>query len=327
MELFSEVYSCYYQVLRNILCSQNALTIDDIRNRISEEGFGESFLSIIPRLESGTWDLLKRDGDVYLSRISPAFLTPLSALEKSYLKSLVSDPRIGLFLSGEQLETLNQMLSAVAPLWKQEHFFYFDRFTDGDPYKDQTYRTHFRVLLSALKQNRYVDIDYHAPGNTRIHHYYVPAKLEYSVKNDKFRLLALKKARNGKMQLEILNLSRMQSVRLTEKIWTDSIDLNIIIQNSYYKEPLRILISNRRNALERAMLHFASYLKNTRKIDENTYECLIYYNQTMETELLIEVLSFGPMLNVIGSDRFLNSLKTRLQNQMKMEYLPSFRST
>lgn len=86
MELFSEVYSCYYRVLRNILCSQNALTIDDIRNRISEEGFGESFLSIIPRLESGTWDLLKRDGDVYLSRISPAFLTPLSALEKSYLE-------------------------------------------------------------------------------------------------------------------------------------------------------------------------------------------------------------------------------------------------
>ena len=327
MELFSEIYSCYYQVLRNILCSQNALAIEDIQSRICGEGFGESFLSIIPKLENGSWDLLKKDGEIYISKISPDFLTPLSGLEKSYLKSLLSDPRIGLFLSGEQLEILNHMLTPVTPLWKQEQFFYFDRFTDGDPYNDETYRHHFRTLLFAQKQNRYVDIDYNSPAGTRIHHYYVPARLEYSVKNDKFRLLALKNARNGTLRLEILNISRIQSVRLTEKKMTDRVDLNAMIQNTYYKEPLQILISNRRNALERAMLHFANYYKNTRKIDENTYKCLIYYNRTMETELLIEVLSFGPMLTVIGSERFLNSLRSRLQNQMNIEYLPPSGST
>ena len=63
------------------------------------------------------------------------------------------------------------------------------------------------------------------------------------------------------------------------------------------------------------MLHFANYEKNTTKIDEDTYECLIYYNQGMETELLIEVMSFGPMLQVIGNDRFLNLLKNRLHRQ------------
>ena len=63
------------------------------------------------------------------------------------------------------------------------------------------------------------------------------------------------------------------------------------------------------------MLHFANYEKNTVKIDDNTYECLIYYNQNMETELLIEVLSFGPMLTVIGNERFLGSLKKRLEKQ------------
>lgn len=117
------------------------------------------------------------------------------------------------------------------------------------------------------------------------------------------------------MNLELLNLSRIQSVRPVEKILSSCMDLNTLIRNSYYKEPVTLHIVNRRNALERAMLHFANYEKNTAKIDEDTYECLIYYNQSMETELLIEVLSFGPMLTVMGNKRFLRSLKARLRRQ------------
>ena len=373
MELFSEIYSCYYQLLRHILCSQNALTMQEIREQISQEGFGESMLSIIPKLEDGSWNLFKKDGDLYRSKISSAFTVPLSALEKSYLKALLLDPRIGLFLDREQVEYLQNALAAVSPLWKPEQFYCFDRFSDGDPYADENYRSCFRTLLQAQKQNRYVDIDYTSPKGNRLHHHYVPARLEYSVKNDKFRLLALQPASSsfalrsrGKnrnlahwktdaplmncaalqstqensvdscpknnlsradastlrhaqettnFKLEILNISRIRSVSLLEKRLPAPADLNAIIRRTYYREPLKLRIVNRRNALERAMLHFANYEKNTTKIDEDTYECLIYYNQGMETELLIEVMSFGPMLQVIGNDRFLNLLKNRLHRQ------------
>ena len=135
------------------------------------------------------------------------------------------------------------------------------------------------------------------------------------------RLENSKQVKNGRLRLETLNIARIQSVRPVDKFLTSQIDLNALIEDSYYKEPLRLHIINRRNALERAMLHFANYKKNTRKIDENTYECLIYYNQSMETELLIEVLSFGPMIRVIGNDRFLASLKRRLQKQMECRFI------
>lgn len=318
MELFSEIYSCYYQVLRHLLCNRNPLTIEEIRSQICREGFEESLLSIIPKLEHGDWNLFERKDGLYLSRLKSDFLTPLSNLEKSYLKALLSDPRICLFLSPRQEENLNQMLASVSPLWKQEHFFCYDRFTDGDPYTHELYRRHFRTLLLAQKESRYVDIDYNAPSGNRVHHYYVPARLEYSVKNDKFRLLALKNSGSNGMRLEILNIARIQSLHLTEKTLSSQVDLNAMIQKSYYREPLRLQIVNRRNALERAMLHFANYEKNTRKTDENTYECLIYYNQSMETELLIEVLSFGPMLKVLGNEKFLRSLKERLRKQKRL---------
>ncbi len=318
MELFSELYSCYYQVLRHLLLNQNAITMQDIRAQIIEEGFEESMLSIIPKLESGTWNLFTKDGELYLSKLSPSFLEPLSDLEKSYLKALLSDSRIGLFLTQEQLEALNDMLASVTPLWKPEQLYYYDRFADGDPYDDETYRSHFQVLLHAQKKRQYVDIDYNAPSGKRVHHYYVPARLEYSVKNDKFRLLAFKHTGGQAMRLELLNIARIQNIRTTKKTLASAVDLNALIQNSYYKEPLRLRIVNERNALERAMLHFANYEKNTVKIDENTYECLIYYNQNMETELLIEVLSFGPMLTVLGNEKFLSLLKARLERQTQI---------
>ncbi len=319
MELFSEIYSCYYQVLRHLLSRREPADLEGIRDQIQGEGFEESILAILPKLENGAWKLFEKKGDLYLSRLTAPFVTPLSGLEKSYLKALLTDPRICLFLDREQLDTLDNMLGSVSPLFRQDQFFYFDQFADGDPYQDEEYRRIFRTLLQAQKEKRYVDLDYNSPTGSRVHHYYVPARLEYSVKNDKFRLLALKNIRGDKSRLEILNLSRIQSVRPTEKLLSEETDLNRVIQNTYYKEPVRLHIIDRRNALERAMLHFANYEKNTRKIDQDTYECLIYYNQMMETELLIEVMSFGPMLRVLGNDRFLKSLKTRLRKQMSLD--------
>lgn len=319
MELFSEIYSCYYQVMRHPLQQNVPLTLQDIQRQICAEGFEESLLSIIPKLEDGTWNLFKREGTLYLSRLSSAFAAPISNIEKAYLKALLSDPRIGLFLTDEQCNTLNGLLADTAPLWTPEQFCYYDRFADGDPFEDASYREHFRLLLQAQKESRYVEIEYQSPKGGRLHHYYMPARLEYSVKNDKFRLLALKNSKGNEMKLELLNIARIQHVRLTGRTLPSPTDLNALIRESYYKEPVKLRIINRRNALERAMLHFANYEKNTAKIDDDTYECLIYYNQSMETELLIEVLSFGPMLTVIGNDRFLKSLRARLKKQKALD--------
>ncbi|MBO5524181.1 MAG: WYL domain-containing protein [Roseburia sp.] len=325
MELFSEIYNCYFQVLRRLLQNQNAMTIQEIQTEISDDVFGESLLSIIPKIEDGTWNLFQKQDGLYLSKLGKNFSVPLSHLQKSYLKALLSDPRIRLFLEPEQFDTLKEMLKTVNPLWTQEQFYYYDRFADGDPYDDEKYRCNFRTLLQAQKCNQFVDIDYTSPRGTRVHHHYVPCRLEYSVKNDKFRLLAIERTRQNKMKLEILNVSRIQQCTLMDEKLAAPPDLNQFIRSSYYREPLKLRIVNERNALERAMLHFANYEKNTTKIDENTYECLIYYNQSMETELLIEVMSFGPMLTVLGNEHFLNLIKSRLRRQMNLfspEYPP-----
>lgn len=131
----------------------------------------------------------------------------------------------------------------------------------------------------------------------RLHHQYLPCKLEYSVKNGCFRI---------------------DTVIPTELHTTKMPDINRILQQAYYKEPVTFLLVNERNALERAMLQFANYEKNTRRLEGNTYECQIYYNKLNETELLIEILSFGPMLKVTENESFLQLIQTRLKKQREL---------
>lgn len=317
MELFSEIYTCYYQIVKSILQHPAALTLGELRTSISGMGYEESLLYLIPKLTSGEWNLLERKGDIFLSRLSDDFYVPLTNLQKSYIRTILQDERIQLFLDEDKCEYLRQLLCNAQILWQPEDFYYYDRFTNGDDYTNPDYRQNFRTLLTAIHNHQYVDISYESRNNHRVHHHYLPCRLEYSIKNDKFRLLGTLQS-DKQHRIEILNLDRMKTVTLLPEQADYIPDINESIRSSYYKEPVCLRIHTDRNALERTMLQFANYEKNTTKIDDNTYECLIYYNQKMETELLIEVLSFGPLIEVLGNERFLSQVRQRLRKQKKL---------
>jgi predicted DNA-binding transcriptional regulator YafY len=67
------------------------------------------------------------------------------------------------------------------------------------------------------------------------------------------------------------------------------------------------------------MLHFASYEKRT-EYDEETdkYISYIYYDKKDETELLIQILSFGPVIKVLGPEVFLKQVKERVKRQAEL---------
>ena len=330
MPLFSEIYNVYFQILKKILLDREGLSAEDLREQISVEGFEERPLYILPKLFSGEWNVLKKEGDLYISRLSDDFYVPLTNLQRSYLKTILQDARMQLFLEKSEIAKIDELLADVPLLWAQDDFYYYDRFTTSDDYSSPAYREHFQALLNAILQGRFVDIEYRSRTGQRVHHHYLPGRLEYSIKNDKFRLLAAKQRTvrsancpyvqsksDHRFHLETLNLDRMEQVTVTEKPAPENLDFNALIQKSYYPEPVHILIHNERNALERTMLHFANYEKNTTKLADDLYECFIYYNKNMETELLIEVLSFGPMIEVLGNQVFLSQLKARLWRQRR----------
>ena len=318
MELFHEIYSCYIDVVRCILteAEQSPVTAGRMEQLAAKKAFGESALAILPKLTGGDWPLLVPCGDdAFRSRLTHTPHVPLSTLQKSWLKALLADGRIRLFFSDAELEELKDMLGDVEPLYREEDFYYFDRYRDGDPIADTAYRLHFATILRALQENRILLVSYEGKqGPVSLEA--APYQLQHSSKDDKFRLCCLKYSRGAFRLNTQLNLAKIRDCRLSSESCPAHTAKYRFRPVSRAPEPVLLQISGERNSLERCMLHFASYEKHTEYEEERgCYLCSIYYDLADETELLIDILSFGPVVQVLGPESFLEQVRERVRRQ------------
>lgn len=296
--LFSEIYGSYFNVIAAVLAeaSEGCLTERRITELIQEKAFAESALSIPAALKQEAWPLLDQDMNTVI-RHSPTM--PLTTLQKRWLKALLQDPRIALF----NPDTTG--LDDVEPLYKPDTFVFFDQYADGDPYEDEKYVACFRTVLQSIREKRMLRIRFR--GHTGIRHSLVcmPYRLEYSAKDDKFRLQS-----RGKRNMHTINLARVRSCELLEEYDADSMQLP---QERMCE--LTLLLHDERNALERVLLHFSHFEKETLKLDNQLYQIKLRYDHDDETELLIRVLSFGPVLEVVSPTAFIDLIRERLNKQ------------
>ena len=301
--IFSELYSAYYNTVAKILKTavDHPLSKNELKLIIEEKAFGESILNIEPALTDERWQLLSNDGSTTLKN-TPTM--PLTELQKRWLKSVSLDPRIQLF------DVSFPDLSDVEPLFSQDDYCVFDRYSDGDPYEDEKYKRHFKIILDAIK-NRY-PLSMNTTNRTNNVTYVVvmPEYLEYSEKDDKFRLIGSRN-RYG----NTINLGRIVSC----KPYNKPFDVN---HGRTYQSKLQTVefeLVDKRNALERVLLHFAHFEKEAVKIDEGKYLVKITYDKDDETELVIRILSFGPMIKVLSPQSFVDLIKQRLIDQKSCE--------
>lgn len=296
--LFSEIYGSYYNVVAAILseASDGNLTERRMTELVRERAFAESGLAIPSALKSGAWPLLDRE---YCSVLRRKPTMPLTTLQKRWLRAMLSDPRIALF----NPDTTG--LEGVKPLYAQDAFVFFDRYADGDPYEDPAYIACFQTTLRAIREKRKLRIRYRGRSGARHSFECVPYRLEYSAKDDKFRLLAA-----GIQWLNTINMARVRSCELLEPY-----DLQSVTLPQARSEELVMLLHDERNGLERVLLHFSHFEKETIKLDERLYQIRLRYDRDDETELLIRVLSFGPVLEVKSPAEFVLLMKERILKQ------------
>ena len=321
MELFSEIYGCYFTAVSRVLeQAKKGLTKAEIEQVIRDCGFYESGFYLLPALLGDEWGLLDKRGEKYFSRLSGDFKRPLSTLEKSWLKALLADARIKLFLEEEALNRLDESLSDVAPLFSKGDFHVYDQHLDGDSYADADYIKRFNTIMNALNANRPLSIEYDSSKGSRTKRIYHPHKLCYSERDNKFRLqcAALHRSRS-RLERITLNLARMVSVEALDSERDLSDVLKVLYRQSLCSEPVVLEISRERNALERCMLQFASFERQTEYDKErDLYSCRIWFDPADETELLIRILSFGPVVKVLSPDGFLEQIKQRIGKQIKL---------
>lgn len=272
--LFHEIYSLYYKTVACLI--QSSFT--DVHEIINENAFKESFMMLEDALKR--WPLDNIDVSTY----------PLTLLQKRWLKAISLDPRMQLF------SCLWSFLDDVEPLFTPDDIYIFDQYSDGDPYADLQYQKNFHIIMQAIKKKKGLVVRWKTKQKTS---YVLPQLLEYSEKDDKFRLVAC----DG----TVINVSRIEECHLT--------DYNVSTTNKQRVEKyVWIEVKDERNTLDRVLLHFAHFKKETEK-REKTYIVKLFYDESDETEMVIRLLSFGPMIKVIEPLEFKQLIRQRLKKQ------------
>lgn len=300
--IFSELYSVYYNTVAQIISRIIDGDCDpkELQRTVIKNGFEESAMTIIPALKSQRWPLLTADGSTPLKH-KPT--VPLTTLEKRWLKSISLDPRIKLF------DPEFPDLSDIEPLFTADDYYIYDKYSDADPFESEEYIFTFRTVLTAIKEKRQIKflMDNQRGGQSYVR--CIPERLEYSEKDDKFRIIT-----RGNRFASTVNLSRIHSCAFYNGEHQ--------LSKSPVREPIyasvKLKITDDRNALERVMMHFAHFEKRAERLDKKTYLLTIKYDKSDEMEMVIRILSFGPMVKVVEPESFVGLIKMRLERQMRL---------
>lgn len=308
--LFHEVYGSYYQAVAKILTKavQEDLTRKDISKLVQQYAFAESWSNLTESLENGDWPFLDEDMGTELL-YEPQM--PLTTLQKRWLKTVLEDPRIRLFLEPETVEGLE----GVKPLFRQEDVYYYDRYSDGDPFEDPIYIANFREILKAIREDRWLELTRTTRWNEQVSQIMKPLYLEYSPRDDKFRL---------------------HSAGTEDHIWPGTIQTNVsrILKcgmAEYAGKPVllparrqqaELILSDRRGLLDRFMRLNCWLEKKTAPMEavEGTmqYHVTLYYEKADEPELVIRLLSMGPDIQILSPESLRQETLRRVRKQREL---------
>ena len=224
--IFSELYSAYYNAVARILSRavEHPVSAKEMREIIADHAFDESVMSILPALQEGRWPLLRKDGTTTMKH---APTMPLTTLQKMWVNAIAQDPRMQLFLAADGAAP-KLPYPEVPALFAQKDYYIFDKYEDGDPYEEPTYKEHFATALRAVREGRVLDIRLRNRHHQTVHTFLAPTHLEYSEKDDKFRIVG-----RGTRRADVINLARVERCKICEETPT------FMRKNAEFAEALR----------------------------------------------------------------------------------------
>lgn len=321
MNIFSEIYGTYFRIAAKLL--ENEVTNEKtVYETVKRKGFRDSVLFLPQKLIPGNddWGLFSRTADGDLKRVinSPP-VKVLTKLQKMWLKAKLSDPRIRLFIDDVTFTRLEKRLSDIPPLYRSDQFRITDRFMDSDDFSDERYRANFRIALEAVKHRRIVHIDYVSGHGRHLNGRLVLLKMEYSPKNGRFRAYCYL-LRNDRIKSSgIINIGRIVNITDTGRYFRTPVSIDDYFSSRKCSSPAVIKVTDERNGFERFMLEFAAYEKHTvRDVEAKEYTVELWYDHQDETELLIRLLSFGPVIEILNPPHLREQAKLRIEKQAKL---------
>ncbi len=296
MKVFNVTYNAYFGLVAHILrfTTMRRVTVEEIRQFAITRGLTENREEIVAALQSEYNKLVREDGS---SPIRKQPVMALTTFQKRWLKSVTADPRFKLF--DEEIPDLD----GVKPLFTPDNYKVLDRFSDGDPYDKERYINNFRTVRQALHDHTTLDLSVRTRSGHRRSVLMLPSAIEYSEKDDKFRVVG-----SG----QIVNMKNIITAERSQKKISHSSD-----EQEKYMEVIFELDTSLRS-IDETLHHFSHFAKEVTKDKGDIYRIKLICLADDETEVLIRILSFGPAIKVLSPTSIRDGIKSRIRKQMTL---------
>lgn len=312
MELFNDYKNRYYRCIQNIINQiYNGEKYDkkDIR-KILHNAYLEEESILVNELVNKNF--FKFEDDIVKLRIDYNIPIRLNDLELAYLKMFVEDDEFNKVLNDEILEKLKKNLNDVQSLdynkfWKRENI---DKY--GDSLKNNEIRNNILILEKAILNNKYIKYSSkNRNGDIFENKIAYPYKIEYSIKNNKYRLIIFFDNRAIKINIDsITNIKILEERDVLEK---EKIQIQDFIKNrKNIGEALVLKIEDNNNTLDRCFNLFSAYDKKYYYDTDNNLILNIYYHNFDEAEIVRDILSLGKSVIVLEPKKIRDKVVERI---------------
>lgn len=334
--LFNRCFCTYFMIFGDILSgiydnAGDTIQLSELKSIISESvkkrenELGELTVEILNLEQYNPLKMLERCGFIekidknnYCLKYNKTFsdkeslfydTVPLTYWEIRWLKTVLNDKKISIFLSDETVNSILSILPDDIKPIDTDKTICFDRY---HPEENTLNKELYNLYLSALNNNTVIHIKHTDGAYTNSDKDYIPEYIEYSKRDDKFRLI-VKDAVTG-IQSRVL-CENILEISLTDKHYqSDS------VCHEMEKYSVTLSFKDVKNIPDRILSEFSPWEKTCEFNSETeVYKLTIYYYKHDEPGLIVRIMSYGGNIEITDKNHsiYLN-IRKRLLEQQKL---------
>ncbi len=314
MKLFHESENKYFELLSYMLADDREYTTSEINDYIETHVVGEADGYVVDALFSkkeGEEALFMFDDGKFIPVIDSPCPIRATNIEKQTFAQIINDTYARHFVSANTLAKISKLTENVDVDWDTNDIKINNQFVVEEV---PTFYNSIQIIKQAIEEHRGIIYDNIKPGVYEyIDSLVYPLKIEYSLVNDRFRLVAYEPKENRFIKM---NLYTMKNIRYSDDVIEDL--------ESDYKEYLNANLKKLTldvepvdHVIERCFRIFSFY--DRRAVydkDNDKYSLEIQYYKFDQNEVIRDILSLGSSVTVIEPKMLQREIVRRIKNSV-----------
>ncbi|MCL1836766.1 MAG: WYL domain-containing protein [Treponema sp.] len=242
--------------------------------------------------------------------------TVFSRDEAAWIRTMLDDEKIGLFLEDGTRKKLCKAFEGSEPLYRKKDVF-IQRNAARQDFADKNLQRIFKTVLDGIADKKLIRFEYlgrkgAAPAAVLTA---LPLKIYYHGVNDSFQCIAFNTAQKKKMTL---NIERITSAAIIENLAADFRELP-----ADSAEIAEIELRNEKNIPTQCFMLLSDYQKTAIYDDaRNIYKIAIRYYEFERQDLLKNLLSLGAYCTILSPGILVEQIKRRLEKLGRLQQEP-----